>query len=288
MSRVPSLVELCQRVATANVDYITDLGDSLSYELVKPILERCNVEQLTRLEQASPHLQRSTPEIWKQLCFKTYPAAIERYNRGLISEPDSWREQYYNLVAEEERRLEQVANKMRRQRQKAEERRKGQEIKITNIAPPAKRKWGITAPAKTLFQKAKTETSRLQKNIYSTPILPPMPPNGKSYRVLPSNNSALLPPASTSAAGAKRVTVTTVVHKVVAASSTSRPPAFGKVVLPTSSPPRPAEEPPLKKPRLDAPPPPPSASLRKPSAAKRDPAASLFMPKHRAYSQRVS
>ena len=33
---------------------ITSLGDDLTYELVKPILERCSAEQLLRLEDGSP------------------------------------------------------------------------------------------------------------------------------------------------------------------------------------------------------------------------------------------
>lgn len=33
---------------------ISSLGDELRYDIVKPILERCSVEHLLRLEQASP------------------------------------------------------------------------------------------------------------------------------------------------------------------------------------------------------------------------------------------
>lgn len=33
---------------------ITNLGDDLTYDLVKPVLERCCAEQLLRLEHASP------------------------------------------------------------------------------------------------------------------------------------------------------------------------------------------------------------------------------------------
>lgn len=68
--RVPTLVQYCQRVAAVHVDgrwfglsalcirtqrhtAISSLGDELRYDLVKPILERCTVDQLLRLEQAS-------------------------------------------------------------------------------------------------------------------------------------------------------------------------------------------------------------------------------------------
>nr|GAT51084.1 predicted protein [Mycena chlorophos] len=294
-SRVPTLVSLCQRVAAVHVDCISSLGDELSFHLVKPILERCSVDQLLRLEQASPHLQRDTPEIWRKLCFSTYPTAGERYERGEMPEPESWRDQYYALVEEEARRIEEVGNKLRRQRQEADERKKEQEVKFTTQVPAGKRKWGVAAPPKTLFQQAKSNATRLQKNMYSKPMLPPMPSAGKAYRVLPANNTALLP-ASSNAGSSSRVTVTTVIHKVPASSPTPSTPAANKPTLqsrpsappiftkPTTNPSS-ADEPPLKRLRPN----PDSQSLppmRKP-AAKRNPAASLFIPRNRAYSQRV-
>ncbi|KAF7295396.1 hypothetical protein MIND_01079200 [Mycena indigotica] len=299
--RIPTLVSLCQRVAAVHVDCISSLGDELRYDLVKPILERCTVDQLLRLEQASPHLERDTPGIWKQLCFKSYPAAADRYNSGELPEPDSWRDKYFALVEEEERRIEEIGNKLRRQRQEADERRKEQEIKYTTQVPTAKRKWGVAAPPKTLFQKTRSEASRLQKNIYRKPMLPSMPNGGKSYRVLPPNNSALLPTSQTSGSSS-RVTVTTVVHKVP--TSTAKPisksiasgsnssaisglhntaPSTSTLKPPPSISPEKRDEPPRKKQRPN----PTEASGPSPRK-QRDPGASLFMPKHRAYSQRVS
>ncbi|KAF7338071.1 hypothetical protein MVEN_02031600 [Mycena venus] len=138
--RVPTLVQYCQRVAAVHVDAISSVGDELRYDLVKPILERCTVDQLLRLEQASPYLKKDTPEIWKALCFRTYPTATEGYHRGEILEPESWRDQYFVLVEEEARRIEEVGLKIRRQRQEAEERKKEQEIKITTQLPHGKRR----------------------------------------------------------------------------------------------------------------------------------------------------
>jgi hypothetical protein len=36
---------------------ITSLGDDLTYDLVKPVLERCDADQLLRLEHTSPVCQ---------------------------------------------------------------------------------------------------------------------------------------------------------------------------------------------------------------------------------------
>ncbi|KAJ7632832.1 RNA polymerase II transcription factor SIII subunit A-domain-containing protein [Roridomyces roridus] len=276
--RVPTLVQYCQRVASVHVDSISSLGDELRYDLVKPILERCTVDQLMRLEQASPYLQKETPEIWKGLCFRTYPAANDRYRRGEILEPDSWKEQYFDLVQEEARKFEAVGNKIRRQRLEAEERKKDSGIRVTTQQPTGKRRWGVSVQPKTLFQKTKSEASRLQKNMYSKPMLPPMPNNGKNYRVLPAANSALLPTSTSNS----RVTVNTVVHSVSASGSSSSVSSTskGSPLVTTSNP----VESPRKKPRLDLP---ADSQLPKPMAVKRDPTASLFLPKHRAYSQRI-
>ncbi|KAJ7744980.1 RNA polymerase II transcription factor SIII subunit A-domain-containing protein [Mycena maculata] len=343
--RVPSLVQYCQRVAAGHVDAISSLGDELRYDLVKPILERCTVEQLLRLEQASPYLQKDTPEIWKELCLRTYPSAAERYRRGEIEEPESWKDQYFVLVEEEARRIEEVGSKIRRQRLEAEERKKETEIKITTQMPPARRRWGVSVQPKTLFQKTKSEASRLQKNMYAKPMLPPMPPSGKNYRVLPPDNSIILP-ASESGVASGRVTVNTVMHRVSAPGSSpapaarslktpasqtsllykpppsqqSSPPSTSSLSIPrgnnsvsltaaSSKPPPPSSpavsltslssatmpslqstaDSPRKKRRQTSPGLSPTESRAlKPISVKRDPMASLFLPKHRAHSQRIN
>ncbi|KAJ7905808.1 RNA polymerase II transcription factor SIII subunit A-domain-containing protein [Mycena olivaceomarginata] len=321
--RVPTLVQYCQRVAAVHVDAISSLGDELRYELVRPILQRCTVDQLLRLEQASPYLKKDTPEIWQELCFRTYPTAAERYRRGDVQEPDSWKDQYFVLVEEEARRIEEVGLKIRRQRQEAEERKKEQEIKITTLIPQGKRRWGAAVPPKTLFQKTKSEASKLQKNVFAKPMFPPMPPNGRNYRVLPPDNSVLLPPSQSSS----RVTVNTVTHRIPApgpviskepvnlfsqktpvapssvslsslprkdssasltpspSKSTSSSSAFGD--LPSAK--DDTAQSPRKRSRLtSAEFSPPKSDFRPPRPLKRDPMASLFVPKHRAHSQRIN
>jgi elongin-A len=44
--------------------------------------------------QAYSH-QNQTTEIWKALCFRTYPTAAERYHHGETQEPESWKNQYF-------------------------------------------------------------------------------------------------------------------------------------------------------------------------------------------------
>ncbi|KAF5381033.1 hypothetical protein D9615_004153 [Tricholomella constricta] len=305
--RIPTLVQLCQRVCASNINYISSLGDDLSYDLVKPILERCNAEQLLRIEQASPHLQASTPAIWRDLCYSMFPLAIERYSMGPENEPRSWKDHYSFLREAEAKRLEEASTKLRNQRLEAEERKKEREVKLTDRVPPPKRQrtgWATNPAPKTLFQKTRSEASKLQKNMYHARMVPPMPQNGKKYSVLPKPASAtldFLPPST----GTSRVTVNNVVHRRSVTSSTTlstsatsaTPSASGSALSPSASQSRslvttskcsPSVVGSLSKPplRSDASTPAESRPFKPPAPVKRDPMASLFVPKRRAHSQR--
>ncbi|OBZ75759.1 Elongin-A [Grifola frondosa] len=302
--KIPSLVQYCQRVASSHVEGICSLGDGLRFDIIRPILENCSAETLQRLEQASPYIEKDTSDMWKGLCFRSYPLAAQQYESNAIGEPDSWRDQYFVFSAMEAKRLDEVAARLRVQRQEAEERKKESQIKITDRPPPAKRsRWGTSAQPKTLLQKTRSEAARVQKGIYAIHSNPTIP-NGKNYRILPSKHSAKLlppPPASSSSSSGPRVTVTTVTvrrpkltsPKAVSSTSPSRIaapscPAFSSIprysqsvprhtttsTAQPISPPKPVS---ISEPRL--------ASQRPSQHSKKDPMASLFMPKHRAHSQ---
>ncbi|KAF8891224.1 RNA polymerase II transcription factor SIII subunit A-domain-containing protein [Infundibulicybe gibba] len=278
--RIPTLVQLCQRVATLHVESITSLGHELSYTLVKPILERCKAEQLVALEQGSPHLQDDTPEIWKNLCSQRYPLEAEKYLFGELQEPESWKDRYFELQEAETKRIEEAGSKLRNQRIEAEERKREREVKFTDRVPPSKRQrsgWSGNVQPKSLFQKTRTEASKIQKNMYNARIIPPMA-NGKNYRVLskPPDATPLLPPASASPS-----VVPLALRQVPPASALPRPSA----TLPPQSSgrnPIPARPKPLTNPTN-------SSAIPEPrpiKSSKKDPMAALFVPKHRAYSQR--
>lgn len=152
---------------------------------------------------------------------------------------------------------------------------------------------GTAAPRKSLFQKTRTEASKMQKNMYNAPIIPPMF-NGKNYRVLPKLPDATLPTLPPSNEPS-RVTVKTVVQRRSVHPHTSPPPpASFPTPIPGPSSPNsrsldavkplsattPGQSPltikPLSKPPSDARP------------VKRDLMSTLFVPKHRAHSQRRS
>lgn len=313
-NRVPTLVQLCQRVASSCIDSIATLGDDLSYPLVKPILERCTAEQLFVLEDSSPHLFNETPEIWMQICIRKYPTAVEKYLDDDLLEPRPWRERYQVLTREEEHRFERLGSKLKAQRIEAEERKKEREVKLTDRVPPLRRPkaggWSVPLQPKTLIQKTLSEASKIQKAMYQSRMFPPMN-GGKAHRVLSKPSCTL---TSSTSADFNRVSVNTVPKRAIpgpsnrvtppqAPSSSLTPqqsydnnsqttsPGFALVPTvvvsdATTATQKQSNTPPKKLPTAspststDARPMKPAPPLRK------DPMASLFVPKHRAYSQR--
>ncbi|KDQ60901.1 hypothetical protein JAAARDRAFT_191036 [Jaapia argillacea MUCL 33604] len=287
--KIPSLVQYCQRVATAHADALSSVGDEIRYELIKPVLTFCSPETLLRLETASPYIEPDTPELWKCHCERVYPMALGLHYTD--KEPESWREVFFELRELEAKRLEEVGSRIRNQRLQAEERKREREIKITDKLPPAKRgRWSMPSQPKTLFQKTRSDAARMQKSVYGPRMIPAMPPY-KSYAVI-STSLAPKPPLPSSN---PRVTVTAVRRPATASLSPLKPTSPPKksskdadqgcsTYLPTPSPtPKPSSDSDLPAPSQMSPP--PDSDFGR-SPGKKDLMSTLFMPKHRAHSQR--
>ncbi|KAI6127778.1 hypothetical protein EDD16DRAFT_1699802 [Pisolithus croceorrhizus] len=287
--RIPTLGTYCQRVLSVHADALSCLGDDIRYDLIKPVLECCSAESLLRLEHSSPleYLQENTSDLWKRLCFKTYPLLVEQLARNGEFRPDSWREQFFFLREAEAHRLEEVTSKLRSQRMEAAERKKEREVKLTDRLPPAKRARTSATQHNTLFQKAKKEV-KSRTALYTTRILPPMV-HGKTYRVLPSAPSARPPTASlsrTSKVCTDKAGATRLPSASITLSTCTPGPGDGSHLstespLSNSSAPSPSVSPflvPSTQTHAEA-------RILRPSIPKKDPTASLFMPKHRAFSQ---
>jgi elongin-A len=274
------------------------------------------VDTLVRLEQSSPHIQSDTVDIWKTLCLRGYPLA---FSSDDTEEPESWRDRYFVLQDAEAKRLEEVGLRMRSQRLEAEEKKREREVKLTDRVPPEKRArggWNINPQPKTLFQKTRSDTSRLQKNMYHSRMIPPMT-QGRTYRVIQNTPSAKLPPpphpnlpscvkvntvllrrpipATTTPGSSAPSTL-----KSLPASSAHLPSSVVNSKLLENSQPSAASRAPKLAPKSSPPsrngilnsdtqhtsPPPSQDKPLKPlPVSKKDPMASLFMPKHRAHSQ---
>jgi len=163
-NRIPTLVQYCQRVASLNIESISGLGADISYELASPILDYCSASTLMRIEDASPHLKKDTNLRWKDLCNQDFLIESTKYLND-SSEPASWRVLYEELKELRERKLEEAGSRLRNSRLDEEQRRRERNIKITDRLPPMKRSrlWGAPVQPKTLFQKTKSEASKMQR-----------------------------------------------------------------------------------------------------------------------------
>ncbi|EJD05676.1 uncharacterized protein FOMMEDRAFT_17928 [Fomitiporia mediterranea MF3/22] len=206
---VPSLVYICQRVLGANIDRIVSFGDEVPYRLIGPILQGCTADTLLRLEQETPHLHECTLELWKDICVRTYPTAVDQVLSTPGDEPESWRDFYVCTREREIRRFEEAANKLRSQRIEAEEMKRKRQVKLTDRLPPTKRpRTGcmsasltsgfsicfsshacfhmctglkVALPPKTLLEKTRKEATKFQRSVLGPPTLPPAG-NSKGFR----------------------------------------------------------------------------------------------------------
>ncbi|KAG2113678.1 hypothetical protein BD769DRAFT_1630062 [Suillus cothurnatus] len=252
---------------------ISSLGDdAIRYDVIKPVLECCSADTLLRLEQSSPYLENDTSEIWERLS--------EQYLHEGSEAPESWREQFFLLREAEAERLELAGSRLRSQRMEAEERKKEREVKITDRLPPPKTcprvyVWGAPSQPKTLFQKTKSEATKFRSAMYTARLQPPKRQRTLHTPPRPSEPKSMVTvktvtykrpstlPAPPQSSGQPPVSALAPPPKLA-----TSPSARSSKPLPIVQPPSIGEQRPLK-----------------PPINKKDPMASLFMPKHRTLSQ---
>lgn len=76
------LLKLCYRTSSA-----LEYTGGVPYELIRPVLERANSQQLYSLEHHNAYLLEDTDELWKVLCQKEYRKAVRE-------EMETWRDLY--------------------------------------------------------------------------------------------------------------------------------------------------------------------------------------------------
>ena len=181
-----------------------------------------------------------------------------------------------------------------------QERKREREIKFTDNIPPAKRARGcehlgafrfliynsitgnVAPPRKTLFQKTKTEASKIQKSVFGPAMRPPMIA-AKSYCCISPITIAKPPPSSPPPSSGSRVVVRHVVqHRPSHPDASSLSASGSSVTQKLGSSVVTGQTPTVSPPIFTSPPPRPPKSI---STTKKDAMSALFMPKHRAHSQ---
>jgi len=255
-SRVRPLSHYCYRYINSHLDLILSLG-STPYALSEPILRSCSAEQLLSLEKNSPHLELEDQAVWQALCCRDFRKSKAQYEDGEFPEPDCWREQYFKCRRAEEERLEEVGSRIRTMREEVDQEKRHRQVILTDALPPAKRARlnSSQSKPKTLFEKTRKESMKIQRLVYGAPTIPSL-----SVKAIRPRGSAVL--------------------QATSPAKSMKPPSPNKS-LPSNR-------------NLTANPEQPATSTTKPTgtvppggfgSSKKDPMSTLFMPKHKAHSQ---
>ncbi|KAL5013234.1 hypothetical protein ScPMuIL_007504 [Solemya velum] len=96
------LFEICMKVLMNNIDSLDNVG-AVPFFILKPVLEKCSVEQLYRLEDLNPQFLEDSDCLWKVHCEKDFRSCEP-------DEMESYRELYIRLYDERETRLKALKN----------------------------------------------------------------------------------------------------------------------------------------------------------------------------------
>ncbi|CAI4233080.1 unnamed protein product [Auanema sp. JU1783] len=106
LSEVPSLFNMCLRIIGNNIDAIEDTGD-IPFDILRPVLEKCNEKQLMYIEQRNPYLEEDSSALWEKFVTKKYPCKKP-------AKHEAWKDMYLRLKNEEAERLKSLSKKIGR------------------------------------------------------------------------------------------------------------------------------------------------------------------------------
>lgn len=101
---VTSLFDSCMKVLTENIDALDDTG-GVPYDVLHPLLEKCNPQQLLHLEECNPYFIEDTEPLWEKHCCREFKGTKPERSH-------TWRELYMNNEQEREARLKKINEKI--------------------------------------------------------------------------------------------------------------------------------------------------------------------------------
>jgi elongin-A len=109
----PSLVDMCRRRATKDVNLIYDIAD-MPYSLVESILRHVqNPAQLQELEENSPQIQGETAGLWLKFIKRDIPNWDKKPHEP--RDPRNWSKVYRKLKKESEREKQEQGEALKQQ-----------------------------------------------------------------------------------------------------------------------------------------------------------------------------
>ncbi|XP_044263156.1 transcription elongation factor B polypeptide 3-like [Tribolium madens] len=109
--KVASLFDLCIRVLQDNIDALEYTG-GVPYNVLKPILEKANPNQLYIMEHHNPYLIEDTDELWQLHCQK-------EFRNKKREELETWREMYLRCLDERDAKLKALTANIKQAQDKS-------------------------------------------------------------------------------------------------------------------------------------------------------------------------
>lgn len=109
--KVASLFDLCIRVLQDNIDALEYTG-GVPYNVLKPILEKANPNQLYMMEHHNPYLIEETDELWQLHCQKGF-------RNKKREELETWREMYLRCLDERDAKLKALTANIKQAQDKS-------------------------------------------------------------------------------------------------------------------------------------------------------------------------
>lgn len=138
---VPSLVDLCVKIAIRYVKYLDNVGET-DYHLLERILPHCDIEQLERIERSTEgrDLSPVTDKLWKRF----YVRQFGEKNTNLVEKRMQkgktflWKHLFEAKTKQEEEDKERSFERIKNLYKKQEADKQNRQIKFCTKIPPSK------------------------------------------------------------------------------------------------------------------------------------------------------
>ncbi|PAA51359.1 hypothetical protein BOX15_Mlig003496g4, partial [Macrostomum lignano] len=109
---VPTLKQACLDYLAAHLDWLGAMGPGVPYHVIKPVLAKCNVEQLERLEAHNPHLIGDDDELWQLHFMRDFPDVQLIEDDGASSNSAPWRRRYIKSRRKQQAKLQSITERL--------------------------------------------------------------------------------------------------------------------------------------------------------------------------------
>ncbi|WCJ43514.1 hypothetical protein M5689_024248 [Euphorbia peplus] len=142
--KAPSLVDLCVNVATENVRYLGDVGETDSH-LLDRILPYCSLDQLMHVEQCTQgrDLSPITDKLWKRFYENQFgennlKMALDRMTQHKVS--FKWKDLYEAKLTAISEKENEAAARLRQLYKKEDAKKQSRQIQICTKVPPGNKR----------------------------------------------------------------------------------------------------------------------------------------------------